>query len=101
MDCEAEIMDERRVVIRAASANEPKPVLLSTNGRPLLRVACPSARLYVENVDFICNSPVTTANDLKQRCVWMTGGYLRLRGCRISSDSGIGVCVLRSGIVRC
>eukprot|EP00961_Rhodomonas_salina_P094287 1268647-Rhodomonas_salina.1 len=102
MDIEAEVTDDRRVLIRPAPGSEPGSVILSsTTGRPLLRVASPGASVEVRGLSFCFKTAQSAATDLKQRCIWVTEGTMLLRDCKVSSDAGIGVCVLRNGIVRC
>ena len=101
-DYETDVSDGMCVHVRPVAGSCAGSVVLSSrSGRPLLRVAHKDAMVCVSDVQFISSNQPGNKSNLKQRCVWVTDGKLVLRNCKVSSEAGIGICLLRSGAVTC
>ena len=112
VDFEAQVKDRMSLHVCPVPGSAPGSVILSSHsGRPLLRVANSEAFVTVQGIHFVssCNRAATElqpsdsphASTTKQRCIWVTDGKLVLRDCTVSSQAGIGICVIKDGLVRC
>jgi hypothetical protein len=112
VDFEAQVKHRMRLHVCPVPGSAPGSVILSSHsGRPLLRVANSEAFVTVQGIHFVssCNRAATELqpsdsphpSTTKQRCIWVTDGKLVLRDCTVSSQAGIGICVLKDGLVRC
>jgi len=103
MDYEVQVTHAMRLDVRPVPGSVAGSVILSScSGRALLRVANADAVVCLTGVTFVSKlNAEQTSGNLKQRCIWVTHGRLMMRHCNVSSETGIGICVLGSAVVRC
>lgn len=63
--------------------------------RPLLNISHQSSFVTVRDLSFAFYATAAAHPTMRHRCVCVSDGKLLMTNCEVTSDSGIGVCVLR------